>query len=1100
MQAFQAGDSPLEDHLRNLILTNADQASTPGLVSPSAVPASFPNKAPRDRPSTGQEMQDAHPPSTPAQFPQRGARKRLNQAQRRQMSAQLSIPIDTRAHAPHSPDTYTHTQQPYANSQFRRNNTPRNVFQPQSATYHGAFQDPQAPGVNSPTHSTQRHHQGGSYSQSSMHSPVHQTDWRRQKPQSFDGFTRGVTVMSADAFPSRGRHPSQPVLYNPGGYRQLNFSPEQIMTQSELLERLCHTVVAGAEIEPGEISEKENFRARVEAICRDVISRHEIEVNKSREFQPQTVQLKCFGSLSSGFATKAADMDLGLLSPLSRLSPDSIDSPIPRLIEGALLEAGFGARLLTKTRVPIIKLCEKPGDKLRQDLLEERERWEKGLKDDDPDVEDEAIDDPDIPRETTGPLGGDVTHSPTSTQRRGSQRPTGSGVDAPCEDKLSSLKQAENQSLMSYYGNTKRLLRRLNGRDVAHSTLGEFTEADFKLLDSVAHAFILGLRDEVVRDRILAYPSFNASIASKAPNFRSLLGVYTMVEGESLVRLWETRTLRESTPQLEQGCQNMVQWWKDLQHTKSFGNDPLFFNKELQVVVDRLRQIPSIQLMQLRQDQHESPSQYHSRTVKIMTELGGAHPDTRLDIRPQIIRQYISGIRDDQLRDEVQNFADLNGMPSLRAIARKHKCLYLAVSFERAIEKSLYREEDIPVIREYISVLRRDLVKPPPHIGDFYDLVVPITQSNSELFAKIQQLPDPSKLAPHQPRDRYHDILEFPKSGVGVQCDINFSADLALQNTLLLRCYSYTDPRVRPLVLFVKHWAKARGINTPYRGTLSSYGYVLMMLHYLVNVAEPFVCPNLQHLAPIEPAVEGVTTFKGHTVRFWRDEQEIRRLAHERRLNQNGETLGSLLRGFFEYYAQNNMMSTIQKRGFDWGRDVLSLRTHGGLRSKAEKGWTGARTVIQPQTGAPPNPNEGETTEAKSSPTDNMHSQILGNHAHPEPPQTPDAATTTPTEPSAKPKELKEVRHRFLFAIEDPFELDHNVARTVTHNGIVAIRDEFRRAWRIIRSSSGKASHAVEDLLEDVKVHNELAEKKEFAELLQEIHGREMFPDSVVFK
>lgn len=44
----------------------------------------------------------------------------------------------------------------------------------------------------------------------------------------------------------------------------------------------------------------------------------------------------------------------------------------------------------------------------------------------------------------------------------------------------------------------------------------------------------------------------------------------------------------------------------------------------------------------------------------------------------------------------------------------------------------------------------------------------------------------------------------------------------------------------------------------------------------------------------------------------------------------------------------------------------------------------------------------------------------------------------------------KEVRHRYLFAIEDPFELTHNVARTVTHPGICAIRDEFRRAWRIL--------------------------------------------------
>ena len=46
--------------------------------------------------------------------------------------------------------------------------------------------------------------------------------------------------------------------------------------------------------------------------------------------------------------------------------------------------------------------------------------------------------------------------------------------------------------------------------------------------------------------------------------------------------------------------------------------------------------------------------------------------------------------------------------------------------------------------------------------------------------------------------------------------------------------------------------------------------------------------------------------------------------------------------------------------------------------------------------------------------------------------------------------EGKKVQHRYLFCIEDPFELDHNVARTVTHNGIVAVRDEFRRASRIL--------------------------------------------------
>jgi terminal uridylyltransferase len=45
--------------------------------------------------------------------------------------------------------------------------------------------------------------------------------------------------------------------------------------------------------------------------------------------------------------------------------------------------------------------------------------------------------------------------------------------------------------------------------------------------------------------------------------------------------------------------------------------------------------------------------------------------------------------------------------------------------------------------------------------------------------------------------------------------------------------YLQVDPRVRPLVYIVKHWAKARHINSPADGTLSSYGYIICLLHFL---------------------------------------------------------------------------------------------------------------------------------------------------------------------------------------------------------------------------------------------------------------------------
>jgi terminal uridylyltransferase len=259
-------------------------------------------------------------------------------------------------------------------------------------------------------------------------------------------------------------------------------------------------------------------------------------------------------------------------------------------------------------------------------------------------------------------------------------------------------------------------------------------------------------------------------------------------------------------------------------------------------------------------------------------------------------------------------------------------------------------------------------------------------------------------------REKILGPLDFPKSGVGIQCDINFENPLGIHNTQLLRCYSLCDPRVRPMVLFVKSWSKRRKINSSYSGTLSSYGWVLMVLHYLVNVAQPPVCPNLQ-LCRQAAGPQGAEqiVIQGYPIRFWRNEAEIKQAAKLGQLSQNTQSIGALLRGFYQYYASlSSGYGYNRTPSFHWTGEVLSLRTPGGLQTKQMKGWTGAKTTI----------SNG-----------------------------------------------KEVRHRYLFSIEDPFEVDHNVARTVTHNGIVAIRDEFRRAWRIL-SAIGRATQPEGDIFD----------------------------------
>jgi terminal uridylyltransferase len=211
-----------------------------------------------------------------------------------------------------------------------------------------------------------------------------------------------------------------------------------------------------------------------------------------------------------------------------------------------------------------------------------------------------------------------------------------------------------------------------------------------------------------------------------------------------------------------------------------------------------------------------------------------------------------------------------------------------------------------------------------------------ISKAALNAVAKPQNQPKPWL------RERARGPLDFPKSGVGIQCDINFSNPLGIHNTRLLRCYSRCDHRVRPMVLFVKAWAKRRKINSAYSGTLSSYGYVLMVLHFLANVARPPVVPNLQQAFG---ASQREVLVNGYNISFFDDEQRIQELSEQRLLSQNVEPLGVLLRNFFHYFAAQGPL--VAGGGFNWMKDVLSLRTPMGILSKEGKGWTGARTVIR---------------------------------------------------------------------------------------------------------------------------------------------------------
>ncbi|GAA6005322.1 uncharacterized protein JCM10292_005381 [Rhodotorula paludigena] len=227
-----------------------------------------------------------------------------------------------------------------------------------------------------------------------------------------------------------------------------------------------------------------------------------------------------------------------------------------------------------------------------------------------------------------------------------------------------------------------------------------------------------------------------------------------------------------------------------------------------------------------------------------------------------------------------------------------------------------------------------------------------------------------------------------PACPAGMACDIGFENRLALENTRLLLTYAMVDSRLRTLVLFLKVWTKRRKINNPYRGTLSSYGYVLLVIHFLAHVKQPPILPNLQRLPLPNPSSLEELTYEGHDISFFDDLDALPSVFQ----TTNADSAGELLIDFFRYFSKD----------FGYAHQVISIRSEGGTMPKVQKGWH---------------------TDFEFDP------EVI-------------------------------VRDQHKLCIEDPFQLDYNVARTVTRDGLYTIRGEFMRAYRILTTPTPSSRRA----------------------------------------
>ncbi|CAG8832290.1 31307_t:CDS:2, partial [Gigaspora margarita] len=72
-------------------------------------------------------------------------------------------------------------------------------------------------------------------------------------------------------------------------------------------------------------------------------------------------------------------------------------------------------------------------------------------------------------------------------------------------------------------------------------------------------------------------------------------------------------------------------------------------------------------------------------------------------------------------------------------------------------------------------------------------------------------------------------------------CDINVNNKDALENTRLIKVYLEIDPRVRILVIIIRHWAKQRELGDAVNGTLSLYTWTCMILNFLQRCDSPIL-------------------------------------------------------------------------------------------------------------------------------------------------------------------------------------------------------------------------------------------------------------------
>lgn len=279
-----------------------------------------------------------------------------------------------------------------------------------------------------------------------------------------------------------------------------------------------------------------------------------------------------------------------------------------------------------------------------------------------------------------------------------------------------------------------------------------------------------------------------------------------------------------------------------------------------------------------------------------------------------------------------------------------------------------------------------------------------------------------------------------------LQVDVCINNILAVKNTQLLKAYVDLDERFRYVCILVKLWAKRRELNDAYTGTLSSYAYTLLVIHYLQTLQPP-VLPCLQLMVggervtaitklPKEMTDNGAgtlyNTYYDHSVTAETFKPENTMPVHE------------LLLGFFRYFAYT----------FKYKTDLASIRL-GARKPRSARAWD-EKSIY----------GEWESKQAKYRTDLGIAKASLDARRKAEVKEQKlqedggvkansgkgSGAGTAKKERVQFPKRPRLIS-KHLFCIEDPFDIDHDLSRGMEKAAVTVIRQEMMRAYEIIAES-----------------------------------------------